>query len=167
MKLLVSTLTLLALILLVAAPLLAETIYLPTIIEGAAAGPTTSPIATITMAPVNIQATIDALIATLTVQSYTPTATDTPTATPTPTETATATETATTDPTIVALQETVSALIPTPTHTPTATPTPTATATPTPTNTPTATPDLLATVAALQATLEAMSTQPGGTIPQP
>lgn len=124
----------------------------------------------------------------------TPTATLTPapTVTPTPTETATATDTATPNAlatqlaelrtavatlatgepgaptpnaTIIALEQTVTALVPTPTQTPTQTPTPTATATATATATPTATPNLLATLVALQATLEALQT-PGGTIPQ-
>lgn len=124
----------------------------------------------------------------------TATSTPVPTVTPTPTDTATATETATpnalatqladlktavatlsaatpqgppptANATIIALEQTVTALVPTVTPTATSTPTPTATATATATATPTATPDLLATVAALQATLEAMQT-PGGTIPQ-
>lgn len=173
-----------------------QTIYLPLIEDGAAATATVAPTATVP----NIQATIDALLLALTVQSYTATPTPTatltpvPTSTPTPTDTATATETATpnalatqladlktavatlsttapqgppptANATIIALEQTVTALVPTPTPTATSTPTPTATATATATATPTATPDLLATVAALQATLEAMQT-PGGTIPQ-
>ncbi len=171
-----------------------QTVYLPLIGDGAAAMTATAlPTATVP----DIQATIDALLLALTVQSYTatptPTATMTPvpTATPTPTETATATATATPNAlatqladlqtavatlsvgepaepnaTIIALEQTVTALVPTVTPTATSTPTPTATATQTATATPTATPDLLATVAALQATLEALQT-PGGTIPQP
>lgn len=172
-----------------------QTVYLPLIGDGAAMTATALPTVS------NIQATIDALLLALTVQSYTatppPTATLTPvpTVTPTPTETATATDTATpnalatqlsdlktavatlsaatpegppptANATIIALEQTVTALVPTVTPTATSTPTPTATATQTATATPTATPDLLATVAALQATLEAMQT-PGGTIPQP
>lgn len=175
-----------------------QTVYLPLIGDGAAATSTNAPTAMPTVTVPNIQATIDALLLALTVQSYTatptPTATMTPvpTVTPTPTETATATETATpnalatqladlktavatlstgepgtptANATIIALEQTVTALVPTPTATATSTPTPTATATATATATPTATPNLLATVAALQATLEALQT-PGGTIPQ-
>lgn len=170
-----------------------QSIYLPVITEGAAAT-ATAPEATVPAGP-DIQATIDALLLALTVQSYTATPTPTatltplPTVTPTPTETATATDTATPNAlatqladlqtavatlsvgepaepnaTIIALERTVTALVPTPTATATTTPTPTATATATATATPTATPDLFATVAALQATLDAMRT-PGGTIP--
>lgn len=177
-----------------------QTVYLP-LIGGSASSPTATvaePVEATATVP-NIQATIDALLLALTVQSYTatptPTATVTPvpTVTPTPTETATATETATPNAlatqladlktavatlstgepgtptpnaTIIALEQTVTALVPTATATATSTPTPTATATATATATPTVTPDLWATVAALQATLEAMQT-PGGTIPQP
>lgn len=176
-----------------------QTVYLPLIGDGAAATSTNAPTAMPTATVPNIQATIDALLLALTVQSYTatptPTATMTPvpTSTPTPTETATATETATpnalatqlselktavatlsaatpqgppptANATIIALEQTVTALVPTVTPTATSTPTPTATATATATATPTATPDLWATVAALQATLVAMQT-PGGTIP--
>lgn len=115
----------------------------------------------------------------------TPTPTATATATETPTPNALATQLAdlrtalatlaagsspegphspTVNATLIALEQTVTALVPTATATATQTPTPTATATATATATPTATPDLFATVAALQATLDAMRT-PGGTIP--
>lgn len=173
-----------------------QTVYLPLIGDSAAASPTALPTATVP----NIQATIDALLLALTVQSYTATPTPTatltpmPTVTPTPTETATATDTATpnalatqlsdlktavatlsaatpegppptANATIIALEQTVTALVPTATPTATQTPTPTVTPTATATATPTATPNLYATLAALQATLESLQT-PGGTIPQ-
>lgn len=166
--------------------------------------PGDTPTAIETMPPMSagtpdVLATLDALIITLTAQSFTPTPTATATETATPTETATATETATPNAlatqlsdlqtavatlsmgtaeppnaTIIALEQTVTALIPTPTGTPTPTETATSTPTLTETATPTSTPDFGATLDALIATLTAQSptltptaTEAGGTIPQP
>lgn len=188
---------LLALLVLVTWPVTAQqTVYLPVIRDGTAVSAPVEPTATVPAGP-DIQATIDALLLALTVQSYTatptPTATMTPipTVTPTPTETATATDTATPNALatqLAEMQTAVATLRSTGTPTANATiialeqtvtalvPTPTATATSTPTPTATATATATATPTAtpnLLATVAALQATleamhtPGGTIPQP